>query len=372
MRDQRFCALLRSSLRKQGPIRRTPSVGCGVWVPAAEVGSTKPDLVWPGRLSRREFLHLAAGAAALAAAPRRARAQSYPTRPLHIVSPASAGGATDILGRLMGDWLSQRLGQAVIVDNRPGGGTNIGTEAVARAPADGYTLLVIAPTAAINATLYEKLSFDFQRDIAPVAGIMRVPQVLEVGPSVAATTVPEFIAYAKANPGKVNMASAGIGTSPHMAGELFKIMTGIEMTHVPYRGSAPALTDLIGGQVQVMFDALISSIAQIRAGKVRALAVTTSKRIEALPDVPTVADFVPGYEASAWYALGAPKNTPPDVVKLLNREINAGLDDTRIKQRLAELGGGPMRMTPKELGAFIAAETVKWAKVVHAAHLKAE
>jgi tripartite-type tricarboxylate transporter receptor subunit TctC len=324
------------------------------------------------RLARREFLHFAAGAAALAAAPRRASAQNYPTRPLHIVSPASAGGATDILGRLMGDWLSQRLGQAVIVDNRPGAGTNIGTEAVARAPADGYTLLVIAPTAAVNATLYEKLSFDFLRDIAPVAGIMRVPQVLEVGPAIAATTVPQFIAYAKANPGKVNMASAGIGTSPHMAGELFKIMTGIEMTHVPYRGSAPAITDLVGGQVQVMFDALISSIAQIRAGRLRALAVTTAKRTEALPEVPTVADFVPGYEASAWYALGAPKNTPPDIISLLNQEINAGLDDARIKQHLADLGGAPMRMTSDELGDFIAEETGKWAKVVRAAHLKAE
>ncbi|HEY6255379.1 MAG TPA: tripartite tricarboxylate transporter substrate binding protein [Xanthobacteraceae bacterium] len=324
------------------------------------------------RLPRREFLRLAARAAALAAASHSARAQTYPSRPLHIVSGAPPGGATDILARLMGQWLSERLGQAVIVDNKPGAGTNIGTEAVVRAPADGYTLLLIAPTAAINATLYEKLGFDFIRDIAPVAGIMRVPQVMEVGPAVAARTVPEFIAYAKANPGRVNMASAGIGTSPHMAGELFKMMTGIDMIHVPYRGSAPALTDLIGGQVQVMFDALLSSIAQIRAGKLRALAVTTAKRAEALPDIPTVADFVPGYEASAWYALGAPKNTPPEIVERLNQEINAGLAGARIMQRFAELGGAPMRLTPAELGKFIADETQKWGKVVRAANLKAE
>ncbi|HLH97438.1 MAG TPA: tripartite tricarboxylate transporter substrate binding protein [Xanthobacteraceae bacterium] len=323
------------------------------------------------RVRRREFLFLAT-TAAVAAAPIAVRAQAYPARPLHIVSPAPAGGATDILARLMGEWLAERLGQGVIVDNRPGAGTNLGTEAVAHAAADGYTLLVIAPTAAVNATLYEKLSFDFLRDIAPVAGIMRVPQVMEVGPSVPASTVPEFIAYARENRGAINMASAGIGTSPHMAGELFKIMTGIEMTHVPYRGSAPALTDLIGGRVQVMFDALLSSIAQIRAGRLRALAVTTAQRAAALPEVPTVADFVPGYEASAWYALGAPKATPDEIVARLNREINAGLADTRIRQRFAELGGAPMPMTPAELGGFITAETEKWAKVVHAAHLKAE
>ena len=324
------------------------------------------------RLRRRQFLWLAATAATVAAAPLAVRGQAYPARPLHIVSPAPAGGATDILARLMGEWLAERLGQGVIVENRPGAGTNIGTEAVAHAAADGYTLLLVAPTAAINATLYEKLSFDFLRDIAPVAGIMRVPQVMEVGPSVPANTVPEFIAYARANPGTINMASAGIGTSPHMAGELFKLMTGIEMTHVPYRGSAPALTDLIGGRVQVMFDALLSSIAQIRAGKLHALAVTTTQRAAALPEVPTVADSVPGYEASAWYALGAPKATPGDIVVRLNREINAGLADVRIKQRFAELGGAPMVMTPADLGAFIAAETEKWAKVVGTAHLKAE
>ncbi len=323
------------------------------------------------RVRRREFLCLAASAA-VAAAPIAARAQAYPARPLHIVSPAPAGGATDILARLMGAWLAERLGQGVIVDNRPGVGTNLGTEAVAHAAADGYTLLVIAPTAAINATLYEKLNFDFLRDIAPVAGIMRVPQVMEVGPSVPAKTVSEFIAYARENPGTINMASAGIGTSPHMAGELFKMMTGIEMTHVPYRGSAPALTDLISGRVQVMFDALLSSIAQIRAGRLHALAVTTVQRAAALPELPTVADVVPGFEASAWYALGAPKGTPGDIVARLNREINAGLADARIRQRFAELGGAPMLMTPAELGAFIAAETEKWAKVVHTAHLKAE
>ena len=324
------------------------------------------------KLLRRKFLHLAAGAAALPAVSRIAQAQTYPSRPVRILVGFPPGSAPDIVARLLGQQLSDRLGQPFVIDNRPGASSNIATEAVVHAAPDGYTLLVVSLANVFNATLYDKLNFDFIRDIAPIASIDRQPFVLETHPSVPARTVPEFIAYAKANPGKVNMASAGIGTSPHMAGELFKIMTGVEMTHVPYRGSAPALTDLIGGQVQVMFDALISSIAQIRAGKVRALAVTTSKRIEALPDVPTVADFVPGYEASAWYALGAPKNTPPDVVKLLNREINAGLDDARIKQRLAELGGGPMRMTPEELGGFIAAETVKWAKVVHAAHLKAE
>jgi tripartite-type tricarboxylate transporter receptor subunit TctC len=324
------------------------------------------------KLPRRTFLHLAAGAAALPAVSRIARAQAYPTRPVRIIVGAPPGGATDILARLMGQWLSERLGQAVIVDNKPGAGTNIGTEAVVRAPADGYTLLLVAPTAAVNATLYEKLGFDFIRDIAPVAGIMRVPQVMEVGRSVPAETVPEFMTYAKANPGKVNMASAGIGTSPHMAGELFKIMTGIGMTHVPYRGSAPALSDLIGGQVQVMFDALLSSIAQIRAGKLRALAVTTAKRSDALPDIPTVGEFVPGYEASAWYALGAPKNTPPEIVERLNREINAGLADPQIGQRFAELGGTPMLMTPTEFGKFVADETDKWAKVVRAANLKAE
>jgi tripartite-type tricarboxylate transporter receptor subunit TctC len=324
------------------------------------------------KLPRRKFLHLAASAATLTATPHFARAQTYPTRPLHIVAGAPPGGATDILARLMGQWLSERLGQAVIVDNKPGAGTNIGTEAVVRAPADGYTLLLIAPTAAVNTTLYDNLGFDFIRDIAPVAGIMRVPQVMEVGLAVPANTVPEFTAYAKVNPGKINMASAGNGTSPHMAGELFQIMTGIEMTHVPYRGSAPALTDLIGGQVQVMFDALLSSIAQIRAGKLRPLAVTTAKRSDALPDIPTVGDFVPGYEASAWYALGAPRNTPREIVDRLNQEINAGLADPRIKQRFADLGGAPMRMTPSEFGKFVADETEKWARVVQAAHLKAE
>jgi tripartite-type tricarboxylate transporter receptor subunit TctC len=324
------------------------------------------------KFPRRKFLHLAASAATLTAALHFARAQTYPTRPLHIVAGAPPGGATDILARLMGHWLSERLGQSVIVDNKPGAGTNIGTEAVVRAPADGYTLLLVAPTAAVNTTLYDRLGFDFIHDIAPVAGIMRVPQVMEIGPAVPAKSVSEFMAYAKANPGKINMASAGNGTSPHMAGELFKMMTGIDMTHVPYRGSAPALTDLIGGQVQVMFDALLSSIAQIRAGKLRPLAVTTAKRSGALPDIPTVGDFVPGYEASAWYGLGAPRNTPPEIVERLNQEINAGLADPRMKQRFADLGGTPMRMTPTEFGKFIADETEKWAKVVRAAHLKAE
>ena len=275
------------------------------------------------KLPRRQFLHLAAGAAALPAVSRIAWAQAYPTRPVRIIVGFAAGGAADIIARLIGQWLSERLGQPFVIENRPGAGSNIATEAVVRAPPDGYTLLLVGTANAINATLYDKLNFNFIRDIAPVAGIIRVPNVMVVNPSVPAKTVPEFIAYAKANPGKINMASGGIGTAAHVSGELFKMMAGVDMVHVPYRGAAPALTDLLGGQVQVMFASMPSSIEHIRAGKLRALAVTTATRSEALPDIPTVGEFVPGYEASAWYGVGAPKDTPAEIVDKLNKEINA-------------------------------------------------
>ena len=275
------------------------------------------------KLPRRKFLHLAAGSAALPVVSRFARAQAYPTRPVRLIVAVAPGGGADILARLMGQWLSERLGQPLIIDNRPGGGGNIGTEAVARASPDGYTLLLVGPNNAIAASLYEKLNFDFIRDIAPVAGISRAPNVMEVIPAVPAKTVPEFITYGKANPGRINFASSGIGTSVHLSGELFKIMTGVYMVHVPYRGAGPALTDMFGGQVQVMFDSLPSSIEHIRAGKLRALAVTTAARSEALPELPSVGDFVPGYESSQWYGIGVPKHTPAEIVAKLNQEINA-------------------------------------------------
>jgi tripartite-type tricarboxylate transporter receptor subunit TctC len=323
---------------------------------------------WEGCLvklpHRRQFLHLAAGAAALPPLSRIACAQTYPTRPVRILVGAAAGGPQDILARLFGPWLAERLGQPFIVDNRPGAGTNIAAEAVVRAPADGYTLLMVGPPNAINASLYDNLNFNFIRDIAPVAATIRVPNILEVHPSVPARTVPEFIAYAKANPGKLNMASAGNGTSQHISGELFKMMSGVSMQHVPYRGAAPALTDLIAGQVQVMFDNITSSIGHIRAGKLRPLAVTTTTRWEGLPEIPTVADFVPGYEASAFNGIGAPAGTPTAIITTLNREINAALADPKIKARLAELGAVPMPMTPIEFGRFVRDETEKWAKVV--------
>jgi tripartite-type tricarboxylate transporter receptor subunit TctC len=322
--------------------------------------------------SRRRFLHLAAGASALPAVSRIARAQSYPTRPVHLIVPFAPGGTTDILARLMGQWLSERLGQQLIIENRPGAGSNIGTEAVVRAPADGYTLLMVSITAAVNATLYDNLNFNFIRDIAPLASIMRVPNVMEVNPSVTARTVPEFIAYAKANPGKINMASVGNGSSPHVFGELFKAMTGIDMVHVPYRGGAPALTDLLGGQVQVMFDNVTNSIEYIRAGRLRPLAVTTASRSEALPDIPTIGEFVPGYEASAWFGVGAPKSTPAEIIDKLNKEVNAALADAKVRARLADLGSVPMPMTPAEFGKFIGDETEKWGKVVKFAGIKAE
>jgi tripartite-type tricarboxylate transporter receptor subunit TctC len=293
------------------------------------------------KLPRRQFLHLAAGAVALPTVSRIALAQTYPTRPVRIIVGFPAGGAADIVGRLMAQWLSERLGQQFIVDNRPGAGTNIAAEAVVRAAPDGYTLLWITTANASNATLYDKLNFNFIRDIAPVANINGLPFVMEVNPSFPAKTVPQFIAYAKANPGEINMASNGIGGIPHLAGELFTMMAGVNMLHVPYRGDAPALTGLLGGQVQVYFSTLPGSIGYIKAGNLRALAVTSATRSDALPDIPTVGEFVPGYEASAWQGIGAPKNTPVEIVDKLNKEINAALADPKIKSRLADLGACP-------------------------------
>jgi tripartite-type tricarboxylate transporter receptor subunit TctC len=323
------------------------------------------------RLPRRRFLRLAAGAAALSAVLRVAKAQSYPVRPVRVIVGFSAGGAADIVGRLMAQWLSERLGQQFIVENRPGAGTNIGTEAVVRATADGYTLLYATSTNAINATFYDNLDFDFIRDIAPVAGIILAPLVMVVHPSFPPKTVPDFIAYAKANPGRINMASPGNGTPGHLAGELFKMMAGINMVHVPYRGGAPALTDLLSGQVQVYFSVLPDSMEYIRAGKLRALAVTAATRWGAVPDLPTVGDFVPGYEANAWSGVGGPKNTPIEIIEKLNKEINAILVDQEIKRRLGDLGGVPMPMTPAEFEKFIVAETEKWGKVVKLSGAKA-
>jgi tripartite-type tricarboxylate transporter receptor subunit TctC len=319
---------------------------------------------------RRQFLHLAAGAAALPAMSRIAGAQAYPTRPVRIIVGFAPGGGADIAARLIGQWLSERLGQSFVIENRPGAGSNIATEAVVRAPSDGYTLLLVSAPAAINATLYEKLSFNFIRDIAPVASISHVPHVMVVHPSFPAKTVPEFIAYAKANAGKINMASAGNGSTPHVAGELFKMMAGVNLIHVPYRSAGPALTDLLGGQVQVMFDNMASSIEHIRAGKLRPLAVTTTMRSETLPDVPTVSEFVPGYEVSNWFGVGAPKATPAEILDRLNKEINASLADPKLRARLADLGGTPLVGSPADFGKLIAAETEKWAKVIRAANIK--
>ena len=324
------------------------------------------------KLPRRQFLHLAASAAALPAVSRIAWAQAYPARPVRWIVPAPPGGPLDIVARLFGQWLSERLGQPFIVENRPGGGTNIATEMVARAPADGYTLLSVVTAAAINATLYDKLNFNFIRDIAPVASIIRVPLVMVINPSIRASTVPEFIAYAKANPGTISLASPGTGTAPHVAGELFKMMTGVNMLHVPYRGDAPAFTDLLGGQVQVYFPTTISSIEHIKTGKLRALAVTTATRVEALPDIPTMGDFIPDYEASNWYGVGAPKNTPTEIVGKLNNEINAALADANMKARLSDIGGAILAGSPADFGRLIAEETEKWGKVIRAANIKAE
>src|SRR5215468_323237 len=324
------------------------------------------------KLPRRKFLVLAVGAAALPAVSHIAWAQAYPTRTVRYIVSAPPAGAQDILARLMGQWLSARLGQPFVVENRPGGGTNIGTEMVVRAPPDGYTLLSVALPAAVNATLYEKLNFNFIRDIAPVAGIMRVGLVVVVNPSVPVNTIPELIAYTKANPGKVNMASAGNGTTPHVAGELFKLMTGADIIHVPYRGEALALTDLLGGQVQLMFGSEAVVPEQIRAGKLRALAVTTAKRSQLLPELSTVGDFVPDYEASGWFGVGAPAGTPVEIIDKLNKEINAGLADTKVKARLVDLGGTVLAGSPADFGKLIADETEKWGKVVKFACIKPE
>ena len=324
------------------------------------------------KLPRRNFLHLAASVTALSAVSRIALAETYPTRLVRIIVPTATGSTADILVRLIGQWLSERLGQPFVVENRPGGGTNIGTEAVVRASADGYTLLWAASPNASNATLYDKLNFNFIRDIAPVAGITRVPFVMLVNPSFSAKTVPEFIAHAKANPGMINFASGGTGFASHLAGELFKVMTGVKMVHVPYRGQAPAMTDLLGGQVQVMFDPVVSSIGYIRAGKLRPLAVTTSMCSDVLPDVPTVADFLPGYESSVWFGVGAPRATPVEIVDKLSKEINAALADPNMKERLVDLGGVALPGSPAEFGKLIADETEKWGKVIRALNIKAE
>jgi tripartite-type tricarboxylate transporter receptor subunit TctC len=324
------------------------------------------------KLPRRNFLHLAAGAAALPAVSRFARAQAYPTRPVRIIVGFAPGGATDIMARLMGQSLSERLRQPFVIENKPGAATNIATEAVVNAAPDGYTLLVVTSVNAINASVYEKLNFNLIRDVVPVASIHREPFVMEANPSVPVKTVAEFIAYAKANPGKLTMASAGIGSGNHISGELFKMMTGVNLVHVPYRGGGPALVDLISGQVQVLFATMSSSIEYVRAGKLRALAVTTATRSSVLPDIPTVAEFVPGYESSFWTGVGAPKNTPAEIVDKLNKEMNATLADPKFKARLADLGGTALSGSPLDFGKFVGDETEKWAKVVKFAGVKAD
>jgi tripartite-type tricarboxylate transporter receptor subunit TctC len=324
------------------------------------------------KFPRRKFLRMATAAIVLPTVSRNAWAQAYPARPVHLIVFFAAGGGNDIIGRIMAQWLSERLGQQFVVENRPGAGGNLGTEDVVKAAPDGYTLLLSSSPNEINATLYDNLNFNFIRDIAPVASISREPNVMVVNPSVPAKTVPEFIAYAKADQSKINYASAGIGSSQQMAGELFKMMAGIDMVHVPHRGSAPALTSLLGGQVQVMFASMPSSLEFIRAGKLRALAVTTATRADQLPDLPTVSDFLPGFEASVYYGIGAPANTPPDIVERLNEEINAGLADLKFKARLTELGGEPLPGSPADFGKLIASETEKWAKVIKFANIKAE
>ena len=322
------------------------------------------------KTSRRQFLYLAAGAAAFPTVSRTARAASYPSRPVRIIVGFPPGGAADITARLIGQWLSERLGKPFVIENRPGAGSNIGTETVAKAPADGYTLLLVSVANTVNATLYQRLKFDFIRDIAPVAGLIRGPLVMELHPSVPANTVLEFIAYAKASPGKINVASAGNGTPGHMASELFQLMTGLDLVDVPYRGGAPALTDLLAGQVQVIFDNLPTSLGYIKAGKVRPLAVTTAMRSNVLPDLPTVSEFVPGYEVSSWFGIGLPRNTPTAIVDKLNMEINTGLADPKMKLRIAEMSSVPLPLRPAELGTLIVEETEKWAKVIRAAKIK--
>jgi tripartite-type tricarboxylate transporter receptor subunit TctC len=323
------------------------------------------------KLPRRQFLHLAASAAALPAVSHIASAQTYPTRPVRWIVGFPAGGGADIQARIMAEWLSQRLGQVVVVENRPGAATNIAIQAAINSPPDGYTLVFVSSSNAINATLYEKLAFNFLRDIAPIASLVRLPLVMAVHPSVPARTVAEFVAHSEANPGKISMASYGTGTTSHMAGELFKTMAGVSLVHVPYRGEAPALTDLLGGQVQVYFGAS-GSVEPIKAGRLRALAVTTAERWEVLPDIPTLSDFVPGYEASIWVGVGAPRGTPAEIVERLNREIDAGLADPAVKRRFAELAAAPIILGPAEFGTFMAAETEKWGKVVKASGAKPE
>ncbi len=323
-------------------------------------------------LHRRQFLQLAAGAAALPVVSRVAKAQAYPSRPVRILVGYAAGGPLDTSARLMAQWLSERLGQQFVIENRPGAGSNIATEAVVRARPDGYTLLQASASNAWNATLYDNLNFDFIRDIVPIATVRRAGGVLEVNPSVSAKTVPEFIAYAKANPGKINLAAAGPGSAPHLFGELFKAMAGVDLVTVHYRGSGPALPDLIGGQVQVMLDVVISSISHIKAGKLRALGVTTATRLDQLPDVPPIGDFVPGFEAITWDGIGAPANTPPEIIAILNREVNAGLADPKFKARLVDLGAEPFASSPAGFGKFIVEFTEKWGKVIRAAGIKGE
>jgi tripartite-type tricarboxylate transporter receptor subunit TctC len=324
------------------------------------------------RQSRRTVLRTAASVAALPLLGSAGRAQSYPSRPLRIVVGVAAGSPQDILSRLVGQWLSERLGQPVIVENRPGAATNLATEAVVRAPADGYTLLSVAPSSAINATLYEKLSFNVMRDLVPVASLVHQAQVVVINPVMPAKTIPEFIAYNKANPSKINLASSGIGTGNHLAGELFNMLAGVEMVHVPYRGAGPAMTDLIGGQVQVMFVAPVVAVEQIAAGKVRALAVTTATRADVMPELPAVAEFVPGYESSVWFGIMAPKGTPVEIVSRLNREINAGLADPALRGKIDALGGGIAASSPEDFGKLITVETEKWGKVVRFAGIKPE
>jgi len=319
---------------------------------------------------RRRFLQLAAGAAAAPLAARFVRAEQYPARPVRFIVCFAAGGPNDIVARIIGQYLSDHLGQQFVVENRGGGSGNVGMQAALASPPDGYTIVFVGPNNAISATLYEKLPFDFIRDSAPVAGTIRLANVMEVNPAVPANTMAEFIAYAKANPGKINFASGGVGTSPHLSGELLQVMTGIRLVHVPYRGTAPALTDLLAGQVEVLFDNIPGSVGHIKSGKVRALGVTAAKRVAAIPDVPTIAETVPGYEVSIWYGIAVPKGTPPEIVETLNRAVKAGLADSKVQARLAELGGEPMPMAPAEFGNLVAVETEKWAKVIRAANIK--
>jgi tripartite-type tricarboxylate transporter receptor subunit TctC len=324
------------------------------------------------KLPRRKFLHLAAGAAALPALTRVANAQSYPVRPVHLLAGFPPGGIVDLIARLIGQWLSERLGQQFVIENRPGAGSNIATEFVARAKPDGYTLLLVSSVNAWNTAIYDNLNFNFMRDIAPIASIIRTPAVMEVNPSVPAKTVPEFIAYAKANPGKIDMGTGGPGSGQHVYGELFKVMAGVDLITVHYRGAGPALPDLMSGRIQVMFDPVASSIGYIRGGKLRPLGVTTAARIDVLPDVPPIGDAVPGYEASGWDGIGAPANTPPEIVSILNKEVNAALADATFKARLADLGADPFANSPAEFGKFIAEYIEKWGKVIRAANIKAE